>query len=177
MSPCWCVPWTTRDRWLASVDLAGAKLVTRDRLTDNAWINWGFNEFGWVPSSSGGDGALWFLSERSGYSHLYLNENGKTRALTSGKWEVSAPALAADGKTFYFVCNQKWPGDYEVCAVDRTGGPVREVTALDGVEDFSLSPDGRQAFGAPFRQLHAAPARGDERQRRRRRAAHRHAQA
>ena len=38
-----------KDRWLASVDLAGAKLVTRDRLTDNAWINWGFNEFGWTP--------------------------------------------------------------------------------------------------------------------------------
>lgn len=136
-----------KDRWLATVtpatvDLANAKLVTRDRLTDKAWINWGFNEFGWTPSSSGSDGALWFLSERSGYSHLYLNENGKTRALTSGKWEVSAPALAADGKTFYFVCNQKWPGDYEVCAVDHTGGSVREVTALDGVEDFSLSPDG-----------------------------------
>jgi dipeptidyl aminopeptidase/acylaminoacyl peptidase len=131
-----------KDRWIASVDLAGARLVTRDRLTDKAWINWNFNEFGWAPSSNGGDDALWFLSERTGYSHLYLNENGKTHALTSGKWEVSAPQLAADGKRFFFVCNQKRPGDYEVCAVDRTGGAVREVTALDGVEDFSLSPDG-----------------------------------
>ncbi len=130
-----------KDRWLASVDLAKAKLVTRDRLTDKAWINWGFNDFGWTPASGDGDGALWFLSERSGYSHLYLNEGGKSRALTSGKWEVSAPVLAADGRTFYFTCNRKWPGDYEVCAVDRSGGDVREVTSLDGVEDFSLSPD------------------------------------
>ncbi len=126
-----------KDRWIAGVDLANAKLSARDRLTDKAWINWGFNDFGWTR-----DGALWFLSERSGYSHLYLNESGKTRALTSGQWEVSMPTLSGDGKTFYFSCNRKWPGDYEVCAVDRNGGDVREVTALDGVEDFSLSPDG-----------------------------------
>ncbi|HZX79154.1 MAG TPA: S9 family peptidase [Lysobacter sp.] len=130
-----------KDRWIASVDLANAKLVARDRLTDNAWINWGFNDFGWTR-----EGALWFLSERSGYSHLYLNEGGKSRALTSGKWEVSAPELSPDGSTFFFTCNRKWPGDYEVCAVDRNGGDVREVTSLDGVEDFSLSPDGSKVL-------------------------------
>lgn len=130
-----------KDRWIASVDLANAKLVTRDRLTDNAWISWGFNDFGWTR-----EGALWFLSERSGYSHLYLNEGGKSRALTSGKWEASAPELSPDGTTFFFACNRKWPGDYEVCAVDRNGGDVREVTSLDGVEDFSLSPDGSKVL-------------------------------
>lgn len=130
-----------KDRWLVSLapadaEAANAKLVTRDRLTDNAWINWGFNDFGWTR-----DGALWFLSERSGFSHLYVNDGGKSRALTSGKWEVSAPVLSNDGNTFFFTCNRKWPGDYEVCAVPRAGGDVREVTSLDGVEDFSLSPD------------------------------------
>jgi dipeptidyl aminopeptidase/acylaminoacyl peptidase len=64
--------------------------------------------------------------------------------LTSGKWEVSAPQLAADGRTFLFTCNRQSPGDYEVCAVGRDGGAVREITALDGVEDFSQSPDGRK---------------------------------
>ena len=134
-----------KDRWLTTVDLAGAKLHTRHRLTDPAWINWNFNEFGWLA-----DGGLWFLSEHSGYAHLYVSEacrepcrsGGTPRALTSGQWEVSAPQLAADGRTFYFTCNRQWPGDYEVCAVDRNGGGVREVTALDGVEDFALSPDG-----------------------------------
>ena len=126
-----------KDRWLATVDLAAAKLQVRHRLTDPKWINWNFNEFGWL-----GDGALWFLSEQSGYSHLYVSDGGSARALTSGKWEVSAPQLAADGRTFYFTCNRQWPGDYEVCAVDRNGGGVREVTALDGVEGFELSPDG-----------------------------------
>ena len=132
-----------KDRWIATLaPTAGAvdkaTLETRHRLTDPAWINWGFNDFGWTA-----DGALWLLSEQSGYSHLYLAEGNRApRALTSGQWEVSAPELSADGSTFYFTCNRAWPGDYEVCAVDRDGGEVREVTALDGVENFVLSPDG-----------------------------------
>jgi len=136
-----------KDRWLTSVDLAKTRLETRHRLTDKAWINWNFNDFGWLPDNGKGAGDLWLLSEQSGYSHLYLSQDGGApRALTSGKWEVSEPELAADGKTFFFLCNRKWPGDYEVCAVDRNGGAVREVTALDGVESFTLSPDGRKVL-------------------------------
>ena len=131
-----------KDRWIATADLsgtnlAGAKLQSRHRLTDAAWINWSNNEFGWLPDGR----TLWYLSEESGYSHLYLNDGGKPRALTSGRWEASSPALSADGKRFRFVCNRAWPGDYEVCDVPVAGGAVRELTALDGVESFSASPD------------------------------------
>ncbi|HET8819234.1 MAG TPA: prolyl oligopeptidase family serine peptidase [Xanthomonadaceae bacterium] len=129
-----------KDRWIASVDLDAGALRLRHRLTDPAWINWNYNDFGWTP-----DGALWLLSEESGWSHLYIADgSGAPRALTSGQWEASAPALSPDGRRIYFVCNREWPGDYEVCAVDRDGGGVREVTALDGVEGFELSPDGRR---------------------------------
>jgi dipeptidyl aminopeptidase/acylaminoacyl peptidase len=126
-----------KDRWLATVDLGKGALVPRHRLTDPGWINWNFNDFGWLPG-----GALWFLSEHTGYSHLYLADGGAPRALTSGKWEVSAPMPTADGRGFFFLCNRAWPGDYEVCHVGADGGAVREVTALDGVEDFVPSPDG-----------------------------------
>ena len=126
-----------KDRWIASIDLANAKLQPRHRLTDPAWINWGFNDFGLTP-----DGALWFLSEESGYSHLYVSENGGApRAITSGNWEASFPQLSNDGTRFLFLCNRAWPGDYEVCEVNRKGGAVREVTVLNGVEDFVVSPD------------------------------------
>ncbi|HZH43523.1 MAG TPA: prolyl oligopeptidase family serine peptidase [Lysobacter sp.] len=130
-----------KDRWLATVDLDAGKLQPRHRHTDPAWINWAFNDFGWTP-----DNTLWFLSEHGGYSHLYLLDGKTPRALTSGKWEASEPQLSPDGRTFYFLCNRAWPGDYEVCAVERNGGAVREVTALDGVEDFALSPDGRRVL-------------------------------
>jgi dipeptidyl aminopeptidase/acylaminoacyl peptidase len=129
-----------KDRWIAVVDPAAATLQARHRLHDDAWINWSFNDFGWLPDGR----TLWYLSEESGYSHLYASDSGKPRALTSGKWEASAPALSADGKRLLFLCNRAWPGDYEVCDVPAAGGTVRELTALDGVEDFAESPDGKR---------------------------------
>ncbi|MDQ2702115.1 MAG: prolyl oligopeptidase family serine peptidase [Pseudomonadota bacterium] len=134
-----------KDRWIATVDTASGTLASRHRLHDPAWINWGFNDFGWLvgAAEAATRNALWYLSEESGYSHLYAVDakGGKARALTSGNWEVSQPLPRADGG-FLFVCNHASPIDYEVCAVDARGGAVREITALDGVEGFALSPDG-----------------------------------
>lgn len=142
-----------KDRWIATVDLAGGKLVPAHRLTDPAWINWGFNDFGWLP----GGRTLWYLSEESGFSHLYTVVPGqRPKRLTTGRWEVSAPQWSPDGVTAYFLCNREWPGDYEVCAVPSTGGEVREVTALDGVEDFVLSPDGSRLL-LRWSQSHVPP--------------------
>ncbi len=130
-----------KDRWIASVDLDKAELRPRHRLTDAAWINWNFNDFGWLPDNR----TLWLLSEESGHSHLYtVADDGRPRQRTRGDWEVSAPVPSADGSGFFFLCNRAWPGDYEVCRLDLAGDRVSEVTALDGVEDFSLSPDGQR---------------------------------
>ena len=135
-----------KDRWIASLNPASGKpasgkLENRHRLTDAAWINWGFNDFGWSSDNK----TLWLLSEESGYSHLYTQQGtAKPQALTSGKWETSMPVPSADGRGFYVLCNQQSPGDYEVCAVDTASRQVRELTSLNGVEDFSLSPDGSQ---------------------------------
>jgi hypothetical protein len=42
-----------KDRWIASVDADGdAGLQPRHRLTDPGWINWGFNDFGWMPTAA-----------------------------------------------------------------------------------------------------------------------------
>lgn len=130
-----------KDRWIATVDLAGPKLRPQHRLTDAAWIGWDFNEFGWLPDNR----TLWLLSEESGYGHLYtLTPGGRAKRITEGKWEVTSPEPSADGRAMLFLCNRQRPGDYEVCAVDLAGGAVRELTALDGVESFAPSPDGSQ---------------------------------
>ena len=127
-----------KDRWIASIDLANASLRSRNRLHDDAWINWGFNDFGWLPDNK----TLWYLSEESGYSHLYTLDGTTRTQLTDGRWETSEVQPARDGSAFYFLCNRAQPGDYEVCRVSASGGEVNEVTALDGVESFSLSPNG-----------------------------------
>ncbi len=126
-----------KDRWVASVDLTGATLQPRHRLNDPAWINWSFNEFGWLADG----GTLWYLSEESGHSHLYTLSGSERRQLTDGEWEVSEVVPAHDGNGFWFLCNRSRPGDYEVCSVPARGGGVREVTSLDGVEGFRVSPD------------------------------------
>jgi dipeptidyl aminopeptidase/acylaminoacyl peptidase len=152
-----------KDRWIAGVDLDNARLQPRDRLTDPGWINWTFNAFGWLPDNQ----TLWLLSENSGYSQLYTQRGSdKAKALTSGKWEVSAPALSADGDGFYFLCNRSAPGRYEVCQADLKTGKVAEVTQLEGgVEGFSQSPDGRALlvqYSASYlpTQLAVVPAGG-----------------
>jgi dipeptidyl aminopeptidase/acylaminoacyl peptidase len=130
-----------KDRWIATVDTASAGLRTRHRLHDDAWINWNFNDFGWMPDNR----TLWYLSEESGWSQLYaldVDGNAGARQLTSGRWEASQPRLSADGRRFYFLCNRQRPIDYDVCTVPADGGDVRELTALRGVESFVLSPDG-----------------------------------
>ncbi|MEO8160486.1 MAG: prolyl oligopeptidase family serine peptidase [Arenimonas sp.] len=153
-----------KDRWIATMDPSTLKLSSAARLTDPGWINWNFNDFGWLPDNR----TLWYLSEESGWSHLYLRpQGGAAKPLTSGHWEVSSVQWSPDGTTAFFICNQKWPGDYELCAVGRDGGAVRELSALDGVEDFRLSPDGSRillhwssAYMPP--QLAVLPAGGGE---------------
>ena len=130
-----------KDRWLAVLDPSTPELQSRHRLHDEAWINWTFNGFGWMPDQR----TLWFASEDSGHAHLYTVDavrGGRARALTSGRWEVSQPALAPDGSHFLFTCNRTRPGDYELCSVPAGGGEVRELTDLGGVEGFVASPDG-----------------------------------
>lgn len=156
-----------KDRWIASVDLQAAKLKPLHRLTDQAWINYDNNEFGWLPDNR----TLWYLSEESGYSHLYTQPasggagSSPARALTSGKWEASDVRWSHDGSLAYVMCNRALPSDYEVCAVDAKSGAIREVTSLDGVERFRLSPDEKKLlvhWSASYTpvQLATVPANG-----------------
>ena len=130
-----------KDRWLVSVDFSDYSLVTQNRLTDSAWVNESFNEFGWQNDGH----TLWFLSEESGFSHLYVKDvNGAARALTHGKFEVSSPLLSADGRWFYVIANAVAPYSYDVYRVSSRDGEMQRVSHLQGAERFSLSPSGRQ---------------------------------
>lgn len=130
-----------KDRWIATVDLAQAQLKPLHRLSDTAWVNSDYNEMGWLPDHK----TLWYLSEETGYSQLYtVSADGQSRALTHGNWEASDVQWSADGGTAYFMCNPTLPGTYEVCAATLKDGALRQVTALKGAQDFSVSPDGRK---------------------------------
>ena len=64
-----------KDRWIASLDLATGALTSLDRQRDEAWISgpgigysFGGGTLGWLPDNK----HIYFQSEESGYSHLYL---------------------------------------------------------------------------------------------------------
>jgi dipeptidyl aminopeptidase/acylaminoacyl peptidase len=131
-----------KDRWLVTLAPGEGELVLQHRLTDEAWINWDFNGFGWVN----GTDMLWYLSEESGWSHLYTKRIGerRPRQLTEGEFVVSDPELNAGASHFYAVANRKHPGNYEVYRVPVEGGELEQVTSLGGVVAFELSPSGEE---------------------------------
>jgi hypothetical protein len=89
--PCSCVPSTTRIAGSPASISTSTSWSTSSGSPMNAWINWNFNDFGWLKDNR----TLWYLSEQTGYSQLYSKPlDGKAKALTSGKFEVSHPLLS-----------------------------------------------------------------------------------
>ncbi len=141
-----------KDRWIAAVHLEGGQLVPLERDTDEAWINGRFASLGWLKDNR----TIWFLSERTGYSQLYLRDVAAVtetaadipgapgaRALTSGEYEVDDVRLTRVGKHLYYTANAAHPGEHESWRVDVETGEARQLTSLRGRTDFVLSPDAR----------------------------------
>jgi dipeptidyl aminopeptidase/acylaminoacyl peptidase len=139
--------WDNKTRWLTTVNFDDNELVTQHKLHDDAWINWSFNEFGWLNADTNSntnieaDSSLYYLSEESGFSHLYHKSlTGKAKQLTSGKFEVSDVTLTKDNNRFIFKANKKHPGIYEIYQVDLAKN-LTALTDLGGKNNYALSPD------------------------------------
>ncbi|MDN3203673.1 S9 family peptidase [Algoriphagus sediminis] len=135
-----------KDRWIASVDFETGDLITLDRQRDEAWIagpgiGWTYSSgvFGWLPDSE----HIYFQSEESGYSHLYLlNVNtGKKTALTSGDFEVFDPFISKDGEHWYFTSSEVSPSERHFYKMPLMGGEKEQLTFLEGKNDAFLSPE------------------------------------
>ncbi|MCM2269247.1 MAG: prolyl oligopeptidase family serine peptidase [Thermoanaerobaculia bacterium] len=134
--------YDNKDRWIAVADGAAGKLEPLERIHDPAWIGWSFNQLGWMR-----DGAtLWYLSEESGFSQLYLRPlAGRKRQLTQGRFEIDAPQLARDGKSFFVVANREHPGIFEAYRVDAASGALTRLSERGGlIESLVVSPDEKQ---------------------------------
>jgi len=127
-----------KDRWLTRFDVKNKQLQTLHRLHDDAWVNYTFNEFGWLND----DQRLYFLSEQSGYSQLYVSDlNGTIKQLTQGRFEVSQLTLSSDGRHIYYKANKSHPGQYEIFRVNIASSISEQLTQLKGMTDYQLSPD------------------------------------
>ena len=127
-----------KDRWIATLDPAALELSPRQRLTDSAWINWGFNDFGWLGDSR----SIWFLSEHSGFSHFYTvdTESGRERARTSGRFEVMDPVVSLGGSQVWLRSNRSHPTEYDLYRLDLDSDQLVRLTEHRGIEDFAVLP-------------------------------------
>lgn len=136
-----------KDRWIfvlarptsdTDVEL---KLHTVHHLHDEAWINWSFNDFGWLDDSR----RLYYLSEESGWSQLYLHslDSAESQRLTRGDHLVDQPQPSPDQKYLYYQANPDHPGTYEIYRVSLTTAESEQLTRLGGLNEALLSPDGQ----------------------------------
>jgi dipeptidyl aminopeptidase/acylaminoacyl peptidase len=134
-----------KDRWLASLDPATQTLTQLDRQRDEAWIGgpgtggfFGAGSAGWIDGNT-----FWFISEESGYSHLYTYnvDTKKKTALTSGSYEVQSVDLSNDKKSFFITTNEVHPGEKHFVRLPVTGGKAVQLTSMTGNNEVTISPD------------------------------------
>ncbi len=128
------------NRWVYTVG-PDAKALTVDELRDTAWVGGpGINTAGWVS-----DDRVYFMSERSGWAHVYTvpATGGEATPVTQGAWEVRELELSPDRRTFYLTTSETHPGEQALYAVPVTGGARRRITPLEGWTEATVSPDAR----------------------------------
>lgn len=132
-----------KDRWILALDdMAGkTRVVAHDH--DDAWLDGpGANTLGWMKN----DREIYFQSERTGYSHLYvaaLDGAGEPKALTSGKWEVDGVTLSKDKSRFFLTTSEADAGEHNVYEMSAEGGPRTRLTSLPGGHTCVPSPNDR----------------------------------
>jgi hypothetical protein len=119
-----------KDRWIATLKPSAPELNPRHRLTDPAWINWAYNDFGW----RGERDELWFLSEQSGYAHFYTigADSGRARAHSEGEFEVMDPTLSSDGNQVYLRSNRSHPSEYDLYRLDLERNQLTRLSEHGG---------------------------------------------
>ena len=139
--------YDNKDRWIILVDLTTGLFTEIDHQHDEAWIGgpgisgWNAEEgtLGWLPD----DETVYFQSEKSGYSHLYLHHTGRkeTWQITEGKWEVHDVKLSRKGDAFYITANRAHPGDRNYLRVDIAAQKTGNILGKAGYHQVILSPD------------------------------------
>ncbi|MGJ8635664.1 MAG: S9 family peptidase [Phycisphaerales bacterium] len=129
-----------KDRWIVLIDTTNEtpSPLTAHHLRDEAWIGWSFNSFGFVPKTD----TLWYLSEESGYGHLYTRSpSGVVTQRTQGNYEVRSVTFTHDGNSVYLRTNRTHPGIQEIDRLDIADSKLTPITDMGGtVESFRVSP-------------------------------------
>ena len=130
-----------------------------DPATGRSWVVLEEKSDKWVENHGGPyflknkEGFLW-LSERTGYRHIYYysNDGKKCKQLTKGEWEANSSLwelmLKIDEKEnrVFFFGNQSSPLEKQYYSVSLNGGKVNAITHEPGTHSAVFSEDCRFAL-------------------------------
>ncbi len=133
-----------KDRWLFGYDAETGETTLLDHLHDDAWVAGPcFSScVGFIPDSD----RIWFVSEETGYAHLYaVNADASDkRALTSGEWEVLDVEIPEDRSRFLLRTNEGSPFNEHLYRMDFDGSGHEALTEGEGRYVGTPSPDGER---------------------------------
>ena len=136
-----------KDRWIMLLQNDGS-LHLLDRQHDSAWIGgpgigytYDMGALGWVDETH-----LWYQSEKTGYSHLYVQDvrSGRTSALTHGQHEIQDVQLSPDKQYFYLTTNAIAPGQTQFYRLSVQSNQLTQITRMPGGNQVTVSADGRR---------------------------------
>lgn len=87
-----------------------------------------------------------YISEKSGYSHLYLYDNTGVvqKQLTSGSYDVTELlAVDPESKTFYFSATDEGPLYRSINRVDLKKGEIKKLSTQKGYNTATFSNNGK----------------------------------
>ena len=133
-----------KDRWLMGWDKDSRNLRLINRETNDAWIGGPGSRLSaepWIDNNN-----FWYQSEQSGYSHVYIANmnNGQSRQVTSGNFEVQNAQLSKDKKYLYITSNEVHPGEKHFYRLNLANGQRQQLTTMTGNNTVALSPDESQ---------------------------------
>ena len=133
-------------RGMPAADTIDPRLVALDSLRDSAWVGGPCEGCsGWIDDST-----VWYVSEASGFAHLYSRAvsrqliSSSARQRTSGNWEVEDVELSPDHREFWLHTSETSPYERQFWRMPVGGGVRTRVTSLTGGHNVTVSPDGRQ---------------------------------
>jgi dipeptidyl aminopeptidase/acylaminoacyl peptidase len=139
--------YDNKDRWIVLINLKDGSFTEIDQQHDEAWIggpgisSWNMEEgtLGWLKDNK----TVYFQSEETGYSHLYLYDivSQKKEQRTKGNWEIYKIELSNDGNSFYVTCNKTHPGNRDFYRYDIAARKMVPILTKPGYHEVTLSPD------------------------------------
>jgi dipeptidyl-peptidase-4 len=127
----------TLDLYLADASTGNSHILFTE--TSKTWIEVEVSHF-FLKTS----GQFVWISERDGFSHLYLYDLKGTliRQLTQGSWDVDRIA-GVDEKNglVYFIADVTSPLDRDIYSVRLDGGGFKRITSGSGTHGGNLAPD------------------------------------